>query len=1101
MSTEQKHVPASMNMDARNFLRAINTSAQSKVVFFENIVRRLGQEVKRDFKLAALHPTSLIFEDVHTHIYYSGDITKEGHRVTVNNIKKINVVEEKKADLFSKNCEDLISAISEEDYKGAERAFTKIEMQRFRSRVIPESGWVQTRDGEARLVQTDAHAVNEDLIPQIIRVFADAVSDNVEISESQVVSGTFSETGDSFTLPVDEYTRRRIVARHMKQVAEGAHNSAAFQKFVGNLAGLVCEKKIDVAVENAAKFLREEQEFCLLTKGEMKKLVESALAAQMEFNAFIIEDVTTLMHKTNLKVNRNNIIGCWTKTAEKAQNAALMASASGLTEAKDFAAEYDLFLEGLFNEGGDINSNRAKAYVISMKVIKNVLDHIEGQEKLAEKMGEMIANLETTEPASDVVYQAEELLNGLDSALVQRVVTMDNFSQMPGITDEQPEAEEETAGEAVPLPDLGGDEGFEPDAAAAAAPAPAGAAQMQEQPVGAAAESKNAKKAIAESQFTPIEKMSGVELEEELLKWKTEGHTYLKEDGFEDCFNQLNRCIDRCNDLGPSAKALREQFEQVRDVVIEEGNDVDLDLPHDPYAGKVSLKEGAKINPDYNPLSEDLGGLDAPAKMLKSGGDASGMSELQKGDGVQKKGLGKADGRKGDGADSAEDYTLDGNTKGEFGRKYGQNETRMDDELQSKTKGVAGKGTKSVDGRDGSGAEAAGDYTLEGNKKGEFGRKYAQNETSMSDELQSKTKPISDKKAKETSGTHGESIVDRIARLLDEDFDKQTGNEHKAGGGTMDEPTGELGRKYKEGETTMGDELQDEKGEYFGDKKDGKVAVKEDYSKQTGMEKSGLKDGYLKQPKGEFGRTYKDGETSMSDENQDETEFIDDKDLNEPVKEGETAPEEVVDEKPAGEGEKAASEDQRKGPRRHVWGRKKAAIAPREMKGESKSKDPIDAIAEDVAVFYSSDDRMEEVISSVLSHMKGGEGDLDMPMGGDLDMEPGMDDMPPVEEPAEGPLGTPEGDAAFEAGEEFDAENEAEGVPPEGAPGHDEMESDEEKDAEAGAADEAGDEEGEDEGENKPPFESKARGKKPVAEGKKDLCKKCKKMSNMCECK
>src|ERR1700675_4799708 len=99
MSTEQKHVPASMNMDARNFLRAINTSAQSKVVFFENIVRRLGQEAKRDFKLAALHPTSLIFEDVQTHVYYSGDIKKEGPRVIVNNIKKINVVEERKADL------------------------------------------------------------------------------------------------------------------------------------------------------------------------------------------------------------------------------------------------------------------------------------------------------------------------------------------------------------------------------------------------------------------------------------------------------------------------------------------------------------------------------------------------------------------------------------------------------------------------------------------------------------------------------------------------------------------------------------------------------------------------------------------------------------------------------------------------------------------------------------------------------------------------------------------------------------------------------------------------------------------------------------------
>ena len=1126
MSTEQKPVPASINMDARNFLRAINSCAQSKVVFFENVVRRLGAEAKRNFRLVALQPANLMFEDVDTNAYYLGDIKKDGQRFTINNIKRVNVVEEKKADLFAKNCTDLVEAISESDFKSADRVFNKIELQRFRSRVIPESGWVTTRDGEARKIKVDGDTVKEDRIPQIVKAFAHAVSDTVEVSDGLVVSGTFNETGEQFTLPVDEFTRRRIVARRMKQVAESAYKSPTFQKLVGNIAGLVSGKKVAEAVEVAAKFLKEEQEFCLLTQGEMKSLVDNALAAQGEFNPFLIEDVSTLMYRTNAKVNRDNILECWMKTAQKAQNANLLTQAKSLSEAKNFANDYGVFLEQLFNEEGDVNNNRAKAYLVSLKVVKSVLSHIEGQEQLVGDIDKMIVGLTSGEPSTDIIYQAEELIAGISDTIIDKVQTLENYNQMPGVEDQEPlEAPaDEPEGEPVPLPELGGEEemdlgGGEPGAEMAAAPAPAGAPEMQQQLVGAAAESKKTdKKPISEGAYTPIEKMSAVELEEELLSWKTDGHIYLKEDGFEDCFAQLNRYIDRCNALGAAGKSLREAFEQIRDVAISEGNDVSLDLPEDPYAGKVSLKEGAKINSDYKPLAEDIGGLSGPAKMLKSGGDESGMSELQSGKPVNGSGLKKVDGKDGGGADAAEDYDLEGNKKGTFGRTYGQNETRMNDELQSKTKGIADKTLHKVSGRDGQGADSASDYTLEGNKKGEFGRTYAQNETRMDDELQSKTKAISDKEPKSVSGTAAESVVDRIAAALTEEghYDKQTGVKHKAGGGTMDAPKGELGRSYKEGETTMGDELQDDKDKYFGDKKDGEVCeseemtperIAEDYAKQTGVDKSGLKDGYMKQPKGEFGRSYKEGETSMSDELQDKTDAIDKKELDEPVKEGA--------EKCEGCDDKDCScqtlpEDQYKGPRRHPWGRKKAAIAPREVE-ESKKKGK--AINEDVMV-YDKDAPLDEVIMAVINSMKkddmGAMGDMGgMPpvpgMGDEMgDMAPpapeaGMDAMggegmeevpgePPMSEPPMGgdmggePMGG-EGDAAFEAGKEFDAENEAAGIPLEGEPGHDEMESPEEKAAEAEA--EGGEKKG------PPPFAKKEGGEKsekksPPKKEKKD---------------
>jgi hypothetical protein len=1097
MSTEQKPIPASINMDARNFLRAINSSAQSKVVFFENVVRRLGTEAKRNFRLVALQPANLMFEDVDTNTYYLGDIKKDGPRFTVNNIKKVNVVEEKKADLFAKNCNDLVDAISESDFKSADRVFNKIELQRFRSRVIPESGWITTRDGEARKIKIDSDTVKEDRIPQIVKAFTSAISDSVEVSDGLVVSGTFNETGEQFTLPVDEFTRRRIVARRMKQVAESAFKSPTFQKLVGNIAGLVSGKKVAEAVEVAAKFLKEEQEFCLLTQNEMKSLVDSALAAQGEFNPFLIEDVSTLMYRTNAKVNRDNILECWTKTAQKAQNANLLTQAKGLSEAKNFANDYGVFLESLFNEDGDVNNNRAKAYLVSLKVVKSVLSHIEGQEQLVSDIDKMVVGLTSGEPSTDIIYQAEELIAGISDTIIDRVQTLENYNQMPGVEDQEPlEAPaDEPEGEPVPLPELGGEDelggdmGGEPGMDAAAAPAPAAGADLNQQLVGAAESKKTDKKPLNESNFTPIEKMSAMELEEELLSWKTDGHIYLKEDGFEDCFNQLNRYIDRCGALGATGKGLREAFEQMRDVVIEEGNDVSLDMPVDPYAGKVSIKEGAKIDSDY--LSEDIGGLSGPAKMLTAGGDKSGMSELQTGKPVSDKSMKKVDGKDGGGAEAAEDYDLKGSEgTGKFGRKYGQNDTTMADEWQSKTKGIATKGLKKVSGQDGAGAEGAEDYTLEGStKSGEFGRTYKQNETRMDDELQSKTNAISDKKPKSTSGTHGESVQDRIAAALTEEghYDKQTGVKHKDGGGTMDEPKGEFGRSYKEGETTMGDELQDEKDKYFGDKKDGEVCeseemtperIAEDYAKQTGMDKSGLKDGYLKQPKGEFGRDYKEGETTMSDELQDETEAIDKKELAEPVKEGEEACKGCDDKDCDCQ---KLSEDQRKGPRRHPWGRKKAALAPREVE-ESKKKGK--AINEEVMV-YDKETPLDEVIMAVLNSMKSDDMGMGMgmgdemgggappvpgmgdevggempPPGGDM-MEPGMDggmeEVPGAAPESEPPMGGGEppmggeGDPAAEAGKEFDAENLEAGIPPEGAPGHDEMESPEEKAAEADA--------------------------------------------------
>lgn len=977
MSNEQKHVPASLNMDARNFLHAINNSAQSKVVFFESVVKRLGQEAKKNFRLVALQPTSLMFEDANTHDYYVGDIKKDGVRYTIDNIKKINVVEEKKADLFEKNCSDLVSAISEQDFKSAEKTFNRIELQRFRSRVIPESGYVMTRDGEVRKVNLNNGTVKESNIPLIVKAFADAVTDSVELSEGQVVSGTFTETGEQFVIPIDELARRRVVARKMRQVAESAHHSPSFQKLVANVAALVSEQKVAAAVEMAAKFLKEEQEFCLLGANGVYKLVESALATQMEFNSFLVNDVAMLMHKTNLKVNRDSIVECWAKTAQKAQNAELLTKAKNLSESESFASDYEVFLEAVFNETGDIDSNRAKAYLTSLRVIRGVLKHMEGQEQLVQDMDRMVGALETDQPATDVIQQAEELLASLSDEIVGRVDNLSNFDRMPGVEEEPMPGDgmegEEGEEPPVPLPELG-DETAGPEVPGMSADEFGGAMGAPMEPAMAGMESKKkVSKPLSEGEFTPVEKMSVLELQEELLSWKTDGHIFLKEDGFEDCYGQLNRYIDRCMSLGQPADPVREAFEQIRDVVIDSGNDVDLDMPHDPYAKAVNLKEGAKIK-DYMPVFEDLGGLAGPAKGVKHGSDASGMNELQDGEGLSKKETKKVDGTDASGAPSA---------TGAESQEVGLG---MSKDHQSKTKGLASKDLKKVSGQDASNTPNPG-----GAVKGD---------PDMAKDLLDKSKSIAEG-----------SFIDKIAATLGEEEFK-LGTTHKSGAG------------YTKGHDLKMDELQ------------GSDGVEGDGLKNVdGTDAAGTPSA-----KGAEG-----GDTDMAKDFQDKTDG-----LAESEEGGE-----VVSEVP--ENEEAATEDQHKGPRQHKWGRKKAALAPREVKKESV-EGIANSLSEDVAIF-KTDDRLDDVIMKVLEHMKG-----DEPMGVDAgmmppapvgDMPPGDMGMPPGDGMPAGDMGMPPGDMMGgdeeAVGHTFDAENMAAGIPPEGAPGHDEMESPEEKAAESEA--------------------------------------------------
>jgi hypothetical protein len=627
-------------MDARKFLRAINTSAQSKVVFFESVVKRLGREASRDYRLVALDANSLIFEDVNDNIYFHADVSKKQRgRVEVNNIRPIKVVDEQKSESFEKHCQMLVENLASDDFKSAEKLFRTIETQRFRPSVIPDSGWVTTREGLSHRVQLESEGNTFD-IPAITEAFCSAISEFVELDEQgRVIKGVFPESGEKFHIPINETTKRRLVAHHMKEVAENAWKSNVFCNIVRGIAGKVSSNAVQEAVRSAAKFLAEEQEFCMLTSEEIQTLVENALAAQGEFNSILAENVATLFQKVNLRVNRGAICEAWGKTALKAQNSELLHDVKLLESSEDFEGDYDVFLNRILNEGVAVQTARAKAYLTTLKVINSILTKMEGKEDLANQVESMVAELEEPEPSTDIIMEAEQLLCSIPDTLVDRIVTLENFSEIPG--EEIAEDEVEPEGPVVGLP-----MGPEEEAGGEMGGGDLGLGGGEE-----ALPMPEAGEPGTSSKITPVEKMTVNQLREELDSWKTDGHIYIKEDGFDDCLAQFTRLIERCETL--NVENLREEFEALRDKMVETGEDVIEDaLFEDPYA-----KHAEAIDSDIN-IREDYGAtMDSPTGKgvaAKSGsepgkagkGKAAGGDPKMgkpKGKGVPSKSVGQAD--------------------------------------------------------------------------------------------------------------------------------------------------------------------------------------------------------------------------------------------------------------------------------------------------------------------------------------------------------------------------------------------------------------------------------------------------------------------------
>lgn len=441
-------IKESVTMDTRKFLSALNNSAQSQIAFFEDAVRRLGEQHGREWALTALHSTKLVMEDKDANEFMIADYAKEkGGRIKISNVRRVELHEDKKPELFENTCLDLIDAIEEGDNKALDAAYNRIAASRFRSTAIPSTGLVRTKDGVIR------HIVVEDAKPNLAQRLIEHICDHFVLTESGKIEGSFArEDFSKVNFGVGELTTRKLVAKQMCEVAQNAWKSQNFQTLVESVAGLICKEKLEEAIDYSGKFLRENQEFCLLNPAQWRELVSQALATRAVFNEDLIGDVSVLMHKTNLKVNHDELVDAWRKTAVRTGHPIMLENVDVLANAENFEAAYGQFLGTLMEAAGETTKGALETGLLALKqlVSKGDID-----QPTSEELDELINNLKT-KGDSDSIWKAMEVLDGVRRHVTQ-AEGLSDFDEMPGPgaesdlgiddtqEDTQPEAGAETA--------------------------------------------------------------------------------------------------------------------------------------------------------------------------------------------------------------------------------------------------------------------------------------------------------------------------------------------------------------------------------------------------------------------------------------------------------------------------------------------------------------------------------------------------------------------------------------------------------------------------------------------------------------------------------
>jgi len=442
-----------ITLDSRKFIGSLNDSAQSNVAFFENKIKQLGHSQNKSWKLTALYPTHIYFEDTNANKYYSANYIKDRGKVTINNIKQLNIVENEKKELFNESCLKLVNAIEENDQKGMHSAFSTMKSHRFTSRVVPQSGYIKCRDNVLRKVNISDTILGEDR-NKIISVIVESLSDRV-IVENGVIQEAYLVNDEPIKFPLTKWASKKLVARKMQTTASNAYYSEGFRNRIAELSNLVAEGKIDAAVKFISPFLEEMEEFTLLTRNKVKTLIENTLAANGCFNQSLCNDVSKLFYLTNLKVNKTKIVKEWKNIARASEHMALVENVQKLSESNDFTNSYDKFLTLIF----EAMSNRdvtAHALATTLESLRDKTPKIKESHDLSSKLSNLITRLKDQNFDDAAIYEAEDLIATIQEELTANE-TLSDFDNIPDVggedigVDDSNELVDADGGEGAPV--------------------------------------------------------------------------------------------------------------------------------------------------------------------------------------------------------------------------------------------------------------------------------------------------------------------------------------------------------------------------------------------------------------------------------------------------------------------------------------------------------------------------------------------------------------------------------------------------------------------------------------------------------------------------
>lgn len=416
-------------MDSRKFMGIINNSAQAKVRFFDEKIQEMGKGLQKEWRLVSLGSKGLIFEDLSTNQYYQARHSGTGSRVTIHDIVAVNIVEDKKKGIFYESCCKLIDAIADNNTKGMQSAYDAMKSARFTGSTIPSDGYVKSKDGMVRKINITESTLSSSVKDLIVKHVIDEHKDRVVVENGMITEGRFND-GTSISLPVNKWASKKLKARKLAEHAKSAYSSPGFQNRVLQVANLVAENKIEDAMHSIAPFLKENEEFTLLSRNQTQTLVENSLATNAIFNQRLCDDVSTLIYKTNLKVNKNTILKEWKNIAKASEHPALVENIMILSESKNFEATYDKFLSMIF-EAISNKEVAAEALATTLSVLRDKTPKIKESHDLSSKLVNLIERLKSPNCDDATIYEAEDLVATIQEELTA-TDTLNDFDQIPG---------------------------------------------------------------------------------------------------------------------------------------------------------------------------------------------------------------------------------------------------------------------------------------------------------------------------------------------------------------------------------------------------------------------------------------------------------------------------------------------------------------------------------------------------------------------------------------------------------------------------------------------------------------------------------------------